>query len=135
MTLSLADGICSAFSSTWVGARIVDACTMITTFSVGLAFASHAGSQSISSVAWWASAHRTFSLGSVVSRGANGIGSTWVWSAQIFRNKFTAADEGITCHVSWTRADRRQPTEITISICSTSSVTWVFTDSIVTSRP
>jgi hypothetical protein len=106
---------------------------MILTFTVRLTFASDARGKSVSGVAWWACADWSLTLSPVVARRANGIASTWIWSAQVFWNELTAADEGIASHVSWAGADWSQPTEVAVSVGATCAITRILADSVVAS--
>jgi hypothetical protein len=105
MTLRLADGVGATLSEAWISALIVNASAVILAFSIRLAFTSDARCKSVSGIAWWACADWAFTLCSVISWSANGVVSTRIWTAQIFWNEFTAADERIAGHVTWARAD------------------------------
>lgn len=75
------------------------------TFAIALAFSTHAVTERIAGVSWQTGANGTFFAGIIVTGNALSIGSTRVWTAQIFFCEGTATDEGITGHVTRATTD------------------------------
>lgn len=75
------------------------------TFGIALAFTTYAVAEGVAGVSRKASANGTFFAGVIVTGNALSIGSTRVWTAQIFLGEWTATDEGITGHVTRAATD------------------------------
>jgi len=130
VALGCANGIGPTFADAWIRADVVDASLVVWALGVCLTFAADARVKRISSVARWTRADWSLALGAIVAWSANGIRSTWIWSAQVFLGEWTTADEGISSVSLWARADWRQSTQVAVGIGSTSSITRILADSI-----
>lgn len=116
-----------------INALVIDASAMIGAFVVGLAFSSDARAERVSCVSRWAGTNGSLALRSIVSGGANSVGAARIRATEIFRNEFTAADEGVASHVSRARADGSQASEVAVSVNAASAVARVLANSIVAS--
>lgn len=81
MGFSLTVCAAAAIAVAWIDAGVVDAGSVVGTFSISLTFASNARRERVAGVAWRASADGAFPLSSVESGCANGVGSAWIGSA------------------------------------------------------
>ena len=81
--------------------------------------------KSITSVTCWASANWPLFVSPIESWRADGVGTTWVWWAEILWNEWSTADEGITSHIPRATANWSKTAQITVSSCSASASTWI----------
>lgn len=155
MTTSFADCIRATLANAWINARIIQTCTIVGTFDITLAFAASTMCQWVTGIARQTGAHWTLFASIIVTWNALCICAAWIWSAQIscksnkykmiisFREhtiflnslawcEWTTTNEWIASHITWTTADRCQSTEITVGINTTSAITWILADAIIT---
>lgn len=130
MTLCLALGTNSALSDARIDTLIGYTGLMIRTLRIALAFTPNTASQRVASITRRTRAYWPFLVASIVSWRTDGIRSARVRTAKVLLRERPATDEGITSHVPWAAAHRRQSTQVAISINSTCTLTRVFTDTV-----